>query len=289
MSTNNISKLFMILPSDYGKRVQKDGYTVPKGEYMTFCDERSALPYLAYSEVGAEEYAVFQINSEGIPPDLEPGYPLKILAEHIWVAQSPTFKPEHLRFLGVEKTTDKIVKIYLQWGRRWLGCRMLEWMDGHIDSMEGAKSEQGVGPYEVECFYYISPVEETKDIKAKGIRADSEEGGISLCDEINVVHHIVCNQTGLREYSLFKVKLDGIWGDIRPDETGRLTSKYQWIVRQEYIDPKYIEYLGHRYTCRHRLKIVESIMVKNLLMFGELWFGDRKSLGRMHKKLSHAA
>lgn len=96
-------------------------------------------------------------------------------------------------------------------------------------------------------FYHVSGFENFPKILKEGIKSNDRneifvfDEGIDLKNEIP---YAAKNQLGFKDYSLFEIDGKGVTGRIICDEVGELTAKYQKIIYQSVIEPKYIKFKG---------------------------------------------
>jgi hypothetical protein len=85
-----------------------------------------------------------------------------------------------------------------------------------------------------------------------GLKAN-EDGEIFLFEnksiQINGVKnfisdHIACNQIFVDEYVMFEIDSEGFNTDLIPDNVAEFAAKWQWILKQHIIEPRFIEIFG---------------------------------------------
>lgn len=94
-------------------------------------------------------------------------------------------------------------------------------------------------------YYHITSFDNIISLNRDGIKSDNE-GQIFLLDtnEASIVSTVACNQCFLDDYALFRIDSKGILGELIPDKVAESTAKYQFIAKQESIDPKYIRFIN---------------------------------------------
>jgi len=122
---------------------------------------------------------------------------------------------------------------------RWVAVlKSINW-DGHqlqISTMTSQISDK---------HYHISDFQGWLSIKKNGIKC-SEDEYIYMFDtnDVDVLCYVAINQLFMTDYGLFEIDHAGIESELEPDLVGELTAKYQFRVKQELIDKKYIKDLG---------------------------------------------
>lgn len=90
-------------------------------------------------------------------------------------------------------------------------------------------------------FYHISPIENKDSILSNGLISIFSE--IFVCNEFNQLKRIASGQLGISEYSIFKISSSNITGEILNDNVGEFGSQHQFIIKQEFIESKYISHV----------------------------------------------
>lgn len=91
--------------------------------------------------------------------------------------------------------------------------------------------------------YHLTPHENTKAILEEGIKAN-EDGDIYVFTDMIVADTIAKNQVFTAKYSVFEINRKGIGVKLMPDDCGELSQAYQRIIKQNKIDPKYLELIA---------------------------------------------
>jgi len=97
----------------------------------------------------------------------------------------------------------------------------------------------------VTMLYHLTDPRNIDSITREGLRAN-DDGEIYLFTELVIANTLAVNQVCLREYALFQIDPEGITGGLHKDDVAELSAPYQRIVRQDGIDPRYIQYVGTR-------------------------------------------
>jgi len=103
-------------------------------------------------------------------------------------------------------------------------------------------------------YFHLTSKENSISILQNGLKAN-KEGDIFLFENktitakflnksIAVADHIALNQIGLDEFVMFSIKSKGINGEIINDNVGEITSRQQWILKQNFIKPEHIDVYG---------------------------------------------
>lgn len=90
-------------------------------------------------------------------------------------------------------------------------------------------------------YYHISSSSNIPLILEKGITAN-DEGQIFLLDtkESKIVSPVALLQCGFQDYALFEVNSKGLSKKLVSDNVAELSAKHQFILKQNLIEPKYI-------------------------------------------------
>jgi len=89
-------------------------------------------------------------------------------------------------------------------------------------------------------------------ILEEGLKAD-DEGQIFLFENLQfkindvvnkVSDHIAKNQVFLDEYAILEIDSKGFNSELIQDNVGEFTSRWQWILQQELIEPEFISFYG---------------------------------------------
>ena len=114
-------------------------------------------------------------------------------------------------------------------------------------------------------YYHITDPNNALNIMQEGLRANDsgliflfENKGIAL--KFNPIEEngklvrrmlmrhvsddIAINQIGLNEYVMFQISAEGITSELIPDDVDEYGAIYQWKVKQNAIEPQYIEVCG---------------------------------------------
>ena len=88
--------------------------------------------------------------------------------------------------------------------------------------------------------YHLTPHENTKSILKEGIKAN-EYGDIYVFTDMLVADTIAKNQIFTKRYSVFEINRKGIKVKLIPDQCAEFSQGFQRIIKQNEIDPKYLE------------------------------------------------
>lgn len=111
---------------------------------------------------------------------------------------------------------------------------------------------------ETRLYYHITKPENEKTILRTGIKCD-EDGNIFLFENVAVgakdgIAHvavsdmIAANQIFLKSFVMFEIDPAGFSCDLIPDDVGEYTARWQWILRQDKIYPRFINKFGQYET-----------------------------------------
>lgn len=117
-------------------------------------------------------------------------------------------------------------------------------------------------------FYHISPIENKDSILSNGLISPSSE--IFVCNEFNQLKRIASSQLFISEYSIFKISSSNITGEIENDNVGEFGAQYQFIIKQEIIESKYISHVED--VKSHPFDLAES----NNRELASLWGTDEE-------------
>lgn len=92
-------------------------------------------------------------------------------------------------------------------------------------------------------YYHVTDFGSFVKIKSEGLRAN-KEGEIFVFDDIEAIPYAAINQLFLTDYAIFEIDSSGITGNIENDNAAELTSKHQFIIYQDLIEPKHMKFLG---------------------------------------------
>ncbi|MCZ2130798.1 MAG: hypothetical protein LC109_11100 [Bacteroidia bacterium] len=101
-------------------------------------------------------------------------------------------------------------------------------------------------------YYHITETKNKISILKTGIRCN-EEGYIFLFENKSISYNgiintiadcIAKNQIFLDRYVMFEIDSKGFQSELLPDEVGELSHKQQWILKQEKINPEFINLFG---------------------------------------------
>jgi len=94
-------------------------------------------------------------------------------------------------------------------------------------------------------YYHITNFTNVPNISKEGLKGNGE-GEIFVFDTDD--HHLLSYaseyQLGLADFGLFKIHSSGITGKVERDNVGELTARHQFIIHQELIESRYIEFIG---------------------------------------------
>ncbi|MDQ1165892.1 hypothetical protein [Flavobacterium sp. SORGH_AS_0622] len=91
-------------------------------------------------------------------------------------------------------------------------------------------------------YYHISAIKNKESILANGLISDESE--IFLCTSFDQLKMIAFNQLFLNEYSIFEVSTEGLTGEIIQDNVAEVGSGFQYIVKQNKIESKYLKFVN---------------------------------------------
>lgn len=92
-------------------------------------------------------------------------------------------------------------------------------------------------------YYHITSLEDLRGILKTGLNG-TVEGQIFVMTDKRCAPSIAVTQCGYEDYVLLEINSKGITGKIEMDNVAELTAKWQRIIYQKVIDPKYIRPLG---------------------------------------------
>ena len=115
-----------------------------------------------------------------------------------------------------------------------------------------------------EYYYKIVPIEDTESIMEKGLISDDKE--IFVADILEQLPSIAFGQIGLYEYSILKINSKGITGKIKPDNVLEAGAGHQFIIKQSFIEPKYIEHIEVKKW--NKWELVEHCERRRYIMLG---------------------
>jgi hypothetical protein len=101
-------------------------------------------------------------------------------------------------------------------------------------------------------YYHITRVTNVESILKNGLKSN-EDGELFIFNygviEFKGVEYyadelIADRQLGLKEFALFEIHPKGITSELINDNVAEITSSLQWIVQQDVIAPKHLEWLG---------------------------------------------
>ncbi len=98
-------------------------------------------------------------------------------------------------------------------------------------------------------YYHITSIENMESILQNGIKANNEghiflfeNKSIQLNGVINTIADCIAfNQIFIDKYAMFEIKPAGLKSGLINDNVGEFSSKQQWILEQNLIEPKYID------------------------------------------------
>ena len=100
--------------------------------------------------------------------------------------------------------------------------------------------------------YHITHPDNISSILSKGLKSNDlneiflfEQKEIRIGNVSNTIADCIAfNQVFLDEYGLLEIDSDGFEIPLINDNVAEMTSKFQWILHQKSIRPKYIKNLG---------------------------------------------
>lgn len=108
--------------------------------------------------------------------------------------------------------------------------------------------------HEQEYYYHIVPFSKASitSILTSGLLGN-ESGEIFLFENWGITWQgvtnsiadcIAANQIFVPRYAMFEINSAGILNELLPDNVAEITSKWQWIAKQEKIAPEHIQLFG---------------------------------------------
>jgi len=91
--------------------------------------------------------------------------------------------------------------------------------------------------------FHLTWPDNLERIESEGLRADSD-GNIFAFTDLIVADSIAAYQVFTETYALLWLHPRGITSKLYADDVGELTRRFQCIIRQERIEPRYVHYLG---------------------------------------------
>lgn len=103
-------------------------------------------------------------------------------------------------------------------------------------------------------YYHITDPANVDSITLDGLLAN-EYGAIFLFEDKTLQNRmtgkfayaadlIAMEQIGLTDYAMFEIDPGGLECELAPDNVAEYSAGLQWIARQDYIDPVYINFCG---------------------------------------------
>jgi hypothetical protein len=92
-------------------------------------------------------------------------------------------------------------------------------------------------------YYHVTSFEDYHSILKTGLHGQNVGEIFVMTDKVAAAS-IAINQCGYRDYALLEIDSKGITGKVKQDCVAELTRKYQRIVCQDVIEPKYIKFKG---------------------------------------------
>lgn len=89
-------------------------------------------------------------------------------------------------------------------------------------------------------YHVTSGLDTWISIRQTGLNC-SVDGYIYLFNKKEVASSIAFNQLGLETYGLLKIDPNGLTGKQEPDNVGEFKAKFQVMVKQVKIEPRYIK------------------------------------------------
>lgn len=91
--------------------------------------------------------------------------------------------------------------------------------------------------------FHLTRPENLESIERDGLRADSE-GNIFAFSDLIVADNIAAEQVFADPYVLLWIHPYGINGKLYADDVAEGSHRFQCIIRQERIEPRYVHYLA---------------------------------------------